>query len=373
MLLKNTTAFIGRTFRERTDLRLENGRILEIGSFLSAAPGEEVADFGGDRLIPGFVDVHIHAFRGHDTMQGEESIRAMARELRSVGVAAFCPTTMSASLEDTRLALQGCRSVRLHPAPGEAAVLGAHMEAPFLSPEKAGAQRKEFFRAPDMKDFLYMTDQHPEDARLITMAPELPGSEEFIRGASALGTKVSIGHTAADAERVHLAGDWGANHITHTFNAQTPLNHRTPGVPGAALSDERFFAEMICDGIHLHRDTVRLIWRAMGPEKAVVITDAMEAAGMPDGIYQLGGQKVIVREGAARLENGTLAGSVLLMRQALWNLIHRFDIPPEDAVFMCTAAPADSVGEKMAGRLKVGAPAPLTRWSRDWNPISVLG
>ena len=246
------------------------------------------------------------------------------------------------------------------------------MEAPFLSEKKAGAQRKEFFLNPSWENFLEMTNNSPEDARLMTMAPEKPGSEVFIRQAAAKGVVISVGHTAADAEQVHRAGDWGANHITHTFNAQTPLNHREPGVPGAGLTDDRFFAEMICDGIHLHRDTVRLIWKAKGPERAVVITDAMEAAGLPDGEYALGGQAVTVKDGAARLHDGTLAGSVLLMRVALENLIHRFDIPAEDAIRMCTETPADSVHEPVLGRIAEGGLAPLTRWSRDWHYLATL-
>ncbi len=373
MFIQNAKAYLDHGFRENTNLRINEGKITAIGTDLIAAPGEQVIDCAGDYVIPGFVDVHIHAFRCHDAMQGEEAVRAMARDLRQEGVAAFCPTTMSASEEDTRMAVAGIREARIHPRQGEAKVIGAHMEAPFLCDKKAGAQRKEFFQDPSMAAFERMTGGHAEDARIMTMAPERDGSEAFIHQVTALGTVISVGHTVATAEQVHQAGDWGANHITHTFNAQTPLEHREPGVPGAGLTDDRFFAEMICDGIHLHRDTVRLIAKAKGPERAVAITDAMEAAGMPDGEYALGGQKVFVRNGAARLENGTLAGSVLLMRTALHNLIHLFGIAPEDAVRMCTETPADSVHEPELGRLLPGAPAPVTRWSPDWEFISVLG
>jgi N-acetylglucosamine-6-phosphate deacetylase len=208
--------------------------------------------------------------------------------------------------------------------------------------------------------------------RLITVAPERNGSETFIRQAAAAGIHVSVGHTSATAEDTHRAADWGADHVTHTFNAQTPLHHRNPGVPGAALTDDRLYCEMICDGIHLHRDTVRLLARCKGPERAVAITDAMEAAGLPEGEYALGGQKVFVRNGEARLADGTLAGSVLTMPAALENLIHVFGIRPEDACAMCTCTPADSIGEKTAGRILPGAPAVLTRWSRDWRMTGVL-
>ena len=372
MLIVNAVVFDGREFQKGLHLRLEGGVIVETGEFLSPGEGEEVLDLGGDFLVPGFVDVHIHAFRGHDTMDGEEAVRAMSRDLAELGVAAFCPTTMSASPEETKNALRGIRQIMERPEENGARILGAHMEAPFLREERAGAQRKEFFRDPSWEDFLWMTDGHPEIVSLITLAPERAGSEDFIRKAAAAGIHVSIGHTSADAETVHAAADWGADHVTHTFNAQTPVHHRKPGVPGAAMTDDRLYCEMICDGVHLHRDIVRLIARCKGPERAVAITDAMEAAGMPDGEYALGGQKVIVQAGQARLADGTLAGSVLTMPKALENLIHIFGIAPEAACAMCTAAPAASVHETAAGRIIPGAPGILTRWTREWKHAGVI-
>ena len=372
MLIVNAVVFDGREFRKGLHLRLEGGVIVETGEFLSPGEGEEVLDLGGDFLVPGFVDVHIHAFRGHDTMDGEKAVRAMSRDLAELGVAAFCPTTMSASPEETKNALRGIRQIMEWPEENGARILGAHMEAPFLREERAGAQRKEFFRDPSWEDFLWMTDGHPEIVSLITLAPERAGSEDFIRKAAAAGIHVSIGHTSADAETVHAAADWGADHVTHTFNAQTPVHHRKPGVPGAAMTDDRLYCEMICDGVHLHRDIVRLIARCKGPALAVAITDAMEAAGMPDGEYALGGQKVTVQAGQARLADGTLAGSVLTMPKALENLIHIFGIAPEAACAMCTAAPAASVHETAAGRIIPGAPGILTRWTREWKHAGVI-
>ena len=370
MLIVHAGVFTGSAFDPGLRIRLAEGRISEVGSRLEPRSGETVLDLEGDYLLPGFVDVHIHAFRGQDTMQGEAAVRGMSRALAQLGVAAFCPTTMSASLEDTRLALEGIRAVMNHPEAGGARVLGAHMEAPFLQEARAGAQRKEFFLDPDWDTFLRMTDGHPEIVRLITLAPERPGSEAFVRRAAEAGIHVSVGHTSATAEQVHAAASWGADHVTHTFNAQTPIHHRKPGVPGAALTDERYFCEMICDGIHLHPDIVRLIARCKGAERAVAITDAMEAAGMPEGEYALGGQKVFVRGGEARLADGTLAGSVLTMPEALRNLIHRFGLAPEAACAMCTRTPAASIGEPLAGQLLPGAPGILTRWSPDWQSCS---
>lgn len=371
MLIVNGTAFTGDSFREGLNVRLRNGIAEEIGENIRPEEGENRIDLEGDYLLPGFVDVHIHAFRGCDTMRGETDIRKMSRELARTGTGAFCPTTMSASAEDTGKVLASIHAVMGRPEGTGARVLGAHMEAPFLSEGKAGAQLSRFFCDPDWNVLLGMAGD-PSVIRLITMAPERKGSEAFIRRASAEGIHVSVGHTGATASQVHAAGDWGADHVTHTFNAQTPIHHREPGVPGAALTDDRFFCEMICDGKHLHDDIVKLLIRCKGAGRLVAITDAMEAAGMPDGEYSLGGQSVFVKDGAARLADGTLAGSVLTMRQALYNLIHRYGADPVSACAMCTSTPALSIGEQVAGHMVPESPAIMTRWSRDWEMKSVI-
>ena len=370
MLIINGTVFNGKTFEKGTAVRIRNGVIAETGKDLAAEAGEEQVDLQGDYLLPGFVDVHIHAYLGSDTMRGEADIRKMSRDLGKAGTAAFCPTTMSASAEDTKRVMADIRKVMAEQENG-AKVLGAHMEAPFLSEGRAGAQMKEYFRDPDWYALTDMAGD-PTAVKLITMAPERNGSEDFIRKASAAGIHVSVGHTDADAAKVHEAAGWGADHVTHTFNAQTPIHHREPGVPGAAMTDDRYYCEMICDGKHLHDDIVKLMIRCKGPERAVAITDAMEAAGMPDGEYSLGGQKVIVKDGAARLENGTLAGSVLTMPRALHNLIHRYGADPAAACAMCTATPAESIGEYAAGHMVPGSPGILTCWSGDWEMKQVI-
>lgn len=372
MLIVHASVLMDNEIAPQMNVRLAEGGIRAIGANLTPLAEEAVLDLNGDYLLPGFVDVHTHACMGWDTMQGEAAIRAMSRHLYAGGVAAFLPTTMSADERDTHQAVTGVRAVMDCPESKGARVLGAHMEAPFLNPAKAGAQRPECLCPPDWNAFLRMTGSDPSAVRLITLAPELPGAEEFIRKAVAAGIRVSLGHSTATAEQAHLAADWGADHVTHTFNAQPPLHHRDPGLTGVALSDDRLYAEFIADGIHLHGDVVRLLCRAKGADKAVAITDAMEAAGMPEGEYNLGGQPVTVKDGQARLANGTLAGSVLTMRKALWNLIHRFGIAPVDAVRMCTATPAESVGETVCGHMTVGSPAPLSRWSKDWQFVSII-
>ncbi len=372
MLIINATILLASAFVPNMRVRLTGGCIAAIGADLSPLEDEAVLDLGGDYLLPGFVDVHIHGYRGHDTMQGEEAVRTMSRELYDAGVVAFLPTTMSADAAATRRAITAIRAALDTPEGRGARILGAHMEAPFLNPAKAGAQQAECLCRPDWRAFLDMPGGDASPVRMITLAPELPGADDFIRQAVEAGITVSLGHSAATAEQAHHAADLGASHVTHTFNAQPPLHHRSPGLTGAALTDDRLYAEFIADGVHLHVDIVEVICRCKGANRAVAITDAMEAAGMPDGEYSLGGQPVTVKGGQARLQDGTLAGSVLTMKQALHNLIHRFDIAPIDAVRMCTSTPAESVGEMICGHMVVGSPAPLTRWSANWQFISIV-
>ncbi len=371
MLIKNAKAFINGEFRENTDIVISEGKVAAIGQGLMVE-GSETIDLKGDLLLPGFVDVHIHAFMGQDTMNGEEAVRHMSRELKKFGVAAFLPTTMSASPEDTQAALKGIKAVMDRPEPDGAIVLGAHMEAPFLQESKAGAQLKQYFALPDEKNWEAYAGPYASIVRMITMAPEKEGALDFIRRLTDSGITVSLGHTSADAETVHAAADHGATHVTHTFNAQTPLNHRAPGVPGAALVDDRLNCEVISDGIHLHPDVVRLLMRCKGKEHTVAITDAMEAAGMPDGKYQLGGQDVFVKEGAARLADGTLAGSTLTMIRAFQNLI-RFGASPEDAALMTTRTPARSIQNEEVGEIELGAPAIFARFDKDYQFIGTIG
>lgn len=353
-------------------VRVKEGCVKQIGADLAPLAGERTIDLQGDYLLPGFVDVHTHGCMGHDAMAGEMSLRGMSRALYRLGVAAFLPTTMSAPETETRRAVAAVRSVMDAPEPRGARVLGAHLEAPFLNREKCGAQRADCLCDPDWAAFLRMTGGDVSAVRTVTLAPELPGAEGFIREAARHGIGVSLGHSAATAEQTHLAADWGATRVTHICNAQNPLHHRQPGMAGATLTDARLRAEFIPDGVHLHEDMVKLISCCKGTAGAIAITDAMEAAGMPDGAYRLGGQAVTVKSGEARLADGTLAGSVLTMAQALHNLIHRFGIPAFDTVRMCTSTPAEAVGEGLCGHMTAGSPVPLTRWGRNWEMIGII-
>ena len=372
MIITNATAFINGSFVPNTSTQFKEGKIIAIGQDITAE-NEATLDLAGDYLLPGFVDVHIHAYMGQDTMSGEEAVRHMSRELKRHGVCAFLPTTMSASAEDIRFALAGIQAVMDSQEPDGAIVLGAHMEAPFLCASKAGAQVSSHFLEPTLENWKACVGDYASTVKLITLAPELPNALPFIEYLTSQGVVVSLGHTSATAEIVHEAADYGARHITHTFNAQTPLLHRAPGVPGASLVDDRYDCEVIADGIHLHPDVVKLILRCKGESQFIAITDAMEAAGMPEGQYQLGGQEVFVRNGAARLADNTLAGSTLTMIRALQNLIREFGATPEQAVKMTTCSPAKSVLNNNVGQIALGFPAIFARFTPEWDFVSVVG
>lgn len=364
MLVKNGTAFIGGRF-VRSDVRIENGRISQIGD-LTERPGEAVRSAAGMYVLPGFVDIHIHAFGGADCMRGENDVRRMSEGLIDTGVAAFVPTTMSAFPKETHAALSGIQAVKDRPCARGAAVLGAHMEAPFLAPKYKGAQLGECLRLPTAEAYEEMT--HGLDCvKMMTLAPELPGAASMVAYLKARGVVTCAAHSAATAADVHAAVDAGLTQITHLFNAQSPLHHREPGVPGAGLADDRIVVQVIADGIHLHPDILRLTALCKGSRGLALISDSMEAAGLPDGQYDLGGQAVYVKDGAARLENGVLAGSTLLLHQAVRNMITLARIEPEKVIPMATSTPADSVGAKGYGRIEPGAAGVLALMDGGWN------
>ena len=364
MLIKQGTAFIGGAFC-RADVRIENGRIAEVGE-LTARDGEAVRNAQGLYVLPGFVDIHIHGFGGADCMRGERDVRRMSDGLIKTGVAAFMPTTMSAFIPETRAALAGVQAVVDRPQRRGATVLGAHMEAPFLSPNHKGAQLGECLIPPSVEAYERMAEGL-SCVRMMTLAPELPGAIGLIEELTRRGVVTCAGHSDAKAAHVHAAADAGLSQITHLFNAQTPLHHREPGVPGAGLADERILVQVIADGIHLHPDVLRIAALCKGARGMALISDSMEAAGLPDGQYDLGGQAVFVRDGAARLENGVLAGSTLVLHRAVHNMIALAHIPPETVIPMATSTPADSVGAKGFGRIEPGAAGVLALMDAQWN------
>lgn len=370
MLVKNGNAFIDGRF-VRADVRIENGTITEIGE-IEPRQIEGVYDAAGLYVLPGFVDIHIHAFAGADCMRGEADVRRMSDALIKTGVAAFVPTTMTAYEPETREALLGIGRVMERPQPCGARVLGAHMEGPFLEMAHKGAQPAACLQLPSVEAFDRMTEGCENVVRMLTLAPELHGGRTLIAQLKARGVVTCAAHTGASAEDIHEAADYGLSQITHLFNAQTPLHHRKPGVPGAGLSDPRLLVQVIADTIHVHPDVLRIAALCKGAAGMALISDSMEAAGMPNGDYALGEQKVLVREGVARLEDGTIAASTLLLHQAVSNMIHVCGFAPEMVIPMATSTPADSIGAKGFGRIEVGGAGVLALMDQGFNFAGAL-
>ena len=245
------------------------------------------------------------------------------------------------------------------------------MEAPFLALVCKGAQLGECLQMPSVEAYDAMV-QGLTCVRMMTLAPELDGALPLIRELARRGVVTCAAHSQAKAEHVHAAADAGLTQITHLFNAQSPLHHREPGVPGAGLADDRILVQVIADGIHLHPDILRLSALCKGARGMALISDSMEAAGLPDGQYDLGGQAVYVKDGAARLANGVLAGSTLLLHQAVRNMITLARIAPETVIPMATSTPADSVGAKGYGRIEVGGCGVLALMDAQWGFAGVV-
>lgn len=342
---------------------IEEGQIRSIATRDSAeVPNSaRLLNFPGATLGPAFFDVHIHGSAGHDVMEATpQALDAIGDFLAARGTANYLATTVTAPLDNTLRALDGlANQMAKLSQPGRARALGIHLEGPFLSHEKRGVQPAEHLLAPSVDTFDRLVDAAHGHVRLMTLAPELPGAAELAAHAVARGVQVSLGHSNATSAETAAAIAAGAVSATHTFNAMRPLDHREPGILGTVLASDALYAELICDGIHTAPEIVRLWWKAKGPERAILVTDAMSAAGMPDGEYQLGGFPVQVKDGRA-LARGVLAGSVLTLDRALANFIAFTGASVEQALPLLSANPAAMTGlAHRAGAVTVGKAANL--------------
>ena len=370
MFLVNA-AYLDQDFRlVRGDLEIEGGRIRQVGEKLSWSQNDLVVDCQGYTIVPGFVDVHIHGCAGADTCDGKrESIDAMAEFLLTKGVTSFCPTTMTVDRAEIEAALLAAKACVDQPGPG-ARVVGVNMEGPFIAAARKGAQKEEAILPPDPELFRHFQELSGGIVRLVDIAPEQPGGLAFIREVKDL-CAVSIAHTTANYDQAKESFDVGITHATHLFNAMSGLHHRDPGVVGAVFDDSRVYAELICDGFHIHPAALRAAFQVLG-DRALVISDSMRANGMPEGEpFDLGGQMVTVREGKATLADGTIAGSVSNLHQEVKNLV-RFGIPLEQAVKAASLIPARSIGlEEEIGSIAPGKRADLVVLDENLDIVAV--
>lgn len=355
---------------------IDDGQIASIASRTSTSvpPNTRVLDFPGATLAPAFFDVHIHGSAGHDVMEATpQALDTMGRFLASRGTGSYLATTVTAPIDATLRALAGlAQLISRPPTPGRAQPLAIHLEGPFLSHGKRGAQPAEHLLAPDISLFDLMYEAAEGHVRLITLAPELQGAVELAAHATSRGVRVSVGHSNATAAETRAAIAAGAVSATHTFNAMRALDHREPGILGTVLTNDTLFAELICDGIHSEPEMVKLWWRAKGLDRAILVTDAMSAAGMPDGEYQLGDFAVQVAGGRAMVGE-VLAGSVLTLDRALSNLVKFTGATVEEGLRLLTANPAAMAGlEKQAGELSIGRPANLVAVNSTGQLVSSI-
>ena len=353
----------GTTLHQHPLILIEDGRIDSIATRESSElpAGARVLDYPGATIGPSFFDVHFHGAAGHDVMEAvPPALDTIGRFLASRGTAAYLATTVTAPLDATLRALDGlANEIAKLPEPGRARPLGIHLEGPFLSHEKRGVHPPEHLLAPSTATLDRLIDAARGHVRLITIAPELPGAVELIKHAISRGVRVSLGHSNATAAETKCGIAAGATSATHTFNAMRALDHREPGILGTVLTSDDLYADLICDGVHTTPEIVRLWWRAKGPERAILITDALAAAGMPEGEYQLGGFAVQVKDGRA-MAHGVLAGSVLTLDRALSNFVQFTGAGVEQVLRMLSRNPAAMTGlDHRAGSVVPGRAANL--------------
>ncbi|HEY5584769.1 MAG TPA: N-acetylglucosamine-6-phosphate deacetylase [Ruminiclostridium sp.] len=299
----------------------------------------EIINAEGLFIAPGLIDVHIHGSGGKDTMDGtEEALKAISSTIVKNGVTAFLATTMTMEWGKVSNALDQIRKSMVGEMPG-AQLMGAHMEGPFINIQFKGAQNSEYIIPPSWD----LVKAYKDVIKLVTLAPELPGSEELIKELKKNNIVVSMGHSAASYDEAVKGVDAGVSHCTHLFNAMTGVHHRNPGVASVALATN-VYCELIADMIHVHPGLYKLVKKAKGIDRITLITDCIEAGGMVDGTYSLGGQPVIVKNGAARLEDGTLAGSILNLNKGLFNFYKNTNTELFEVFRMASINPAKELG-----------------------------
>ncbi|WP_160691313.1 N-acetylglucosamine-6-phosphate deacetylase [Clostridium sp. C2-6-12] len=332
MLIKNCNIIYLNKI-EKGSVLIENGKIKEINPLNCL--DEEILDADGLYLSPGFIDVHIHGAGGFDTMDGtDDAINNIAKTIVKHGTTSFTPTTMTVSIEDINKSMKVIKKLKENGTEG-AHVLGAHLEGPFINPDAIGAQNPKYLLSPSISAYNEMVKGCEDAVVSITLAPEVFGAKELIKYLSEKGIVCSMGHTKASYEDAIEAIQCGVCHSTHLYNAMTPLTHRNPGVVGATF-DSDITTETISDGIHISYPALRIAYKQKSTDNVLLITDAMMACSMPDGEYSLGGQEVSVIDGAARLKNGALAGSVLTLDKAVNNVYKNSMLPLHEIVKMAT-------------------------------------
>ena len=329
----------------------------------------EVIDAEGLLVLPGLVDIHSHGAAGEDFSDGNpEGLKKILQYEKRCGITSYCPTSMTFPKERLRQIFASIKGAQTEDG---ATVVGINMEGPFLDPAKKGAHVEKWIAAPDVAFVRELNQDADGLVRLVTLAPNMDGAEEFIKEMHE-EVCISLGHTAADYDCASRAMKLGAHHVTHLYNAMQPFGHRAPGLIGAAMDDPECMVELICDGYHIHPSAIRAAFRMFGPERVSLISDSMRATGMENGTYELGGQEVTVKDRKAVLKDGTLAGSATNLYGCMCKAVE-FGIPLEQAIMAATANPARSIGIfDCVGSIRIGKQADLLLVSENFELKRVI-
>ncbi|MBE2941056.1 MULTISPECIES: N-acetylglucosamine-6-phosphate deacetylase [Anoxybacillus] len=375
-LLKNATVYAEEGWIENGCVLVEGEKIAYVGSntFFPDVPTIELAP--RYFLVPGFIDLHIHGAFGADVMDASmEALQTIVSRLPEEGTTSFLATTMTAPAEQIEQAVENVARYMRYNVPGQSEVLGIHLEGPFLSPKRAGAQHPRDIIEPNVALFQHWQQKANGNIRLVTLAPEENNGIALVSYLKENDVIASIGHSDAGYEQVKKAIQAGVTHVTHLFNGMSGIHHRTPGVALAALMHEEVMCELIADGIHVAPEMVWFAYKNKGKEGLVIITDSMRAkcfgeGKFGEGEYELGGQRVVVRNGKAMLVDGTLAGSVLTLKQAVQNVIAFAKCSLEDAIHMASWNPAKQLGVlDRKGSIRTGKDADLVVLNETYEVV----
>lgn len=336
-------------------LVVRGGYIEEVREVFSYRPGDydQLIEGGGRYLAPGLIDIHCHGARGQDIVTGgARALESLSQFQLEEGVTSFLATIMSSPKRAMLQALLSTLNYR--PKKRASSLLGVHLEGPFFNPERRGAQPEENLLAPSEEFIGEFLDLAGDRLRIVSLAPELEGGLEMVDYLKKRGVIVAMGHSSASFEEAEEAIARGASLATHLFNGMESFHHRRPGLVGAGLVDDRVYCEIIYDGVHLHHGAVSLALKAKGPDRIILVSDAMEAAGLGDGFYELAGKEVEVKSSVARLRSGALAGSTASLLQGLKNLVVYQKLPLYEAVKMASLNPASLLGLSKLGSLERG-------------------
>lgn len=372
-ILKGAKIYCQNDFQYK-DIVVENNVIKEVNSEIGSCkynlPTIDLSS--GDFVVPGFIDIHIHGSQGADVMDGDvDALDVISKSIYKHGVTSYLATTMTATNEDILKSMQAVAKYTSNTHHQCAKIIGIHLEGPFISPGKIGAQNPNYLQGADVDKLANWHSASNGLIKKITIAPEIANADKVIQYCNTQNIISSIGHTSCTMAQALNAIKNGCSHATHLFNAMTPIEHRNPGAANALLMSKKVLAELIVDGIHLHPDTVKFTHEIKGSGNIALVTDAMSAQGAGEGVFDLGGQKVIVKNGEARLENGVLAGSVLTMNKALDNMIKFSGCSLHDAVKMTSTNQAKSLGFKK-GLIKVGYDAEFVVLDKDYQIKQVI-